>query len=386
MSYPPDSFESENQVRLIMAHIRRHPKAKDRWQVRYVDPSGKERAKNFSRKSDAERFLVSIETDKLRGDWVDPRLAKTSFEEWTGRWWGATSHLKAYTRDGYASLLRVHVFPRFAQASLGSIQAVDIREWLADLGRSGLSASRIRQAYFLLAQILRSAVESGYLAKDPCVGVKLPRMQIPEMRFVNAAQVEALASAIREPYGVLVNTLAYAGLRWGEAVALRRGRCELLRSRLHVVESLSETSEGLLFGATKTYQRRTVVIPGFLRDQLAEHLAGHVGAADDALVFTSPTGEPLRRGNFSRRVWKPTLQIARLDLRPHDLRHTCATLLIAEGAHPKAVQAQLGHSSIQVTMDRYGHLFPSAAEELAGRLDAVHRRTQIPETPGIALA
>lgn len=67
VSYPPDSFESENQGRLIMAHIRRHPKAKDRWQVRYVDPSGKERAKNFSRKSDAERFLVSIETDKLRG-------------------------------------------------------------------------------------------------------------------------------------------------------------------------------------------------------------------------------------------------------------------------------------------------------------------------------
>lgn len=351
-----------------------------------MDPSGKERAKNFSRKSDAERFLVSIETDKLRGDWVDPRLARTSFEEWTGRWWGATSHLKTYTRDSYESLLRVHVFPRFAQATLGSIQAVDIREWLADLDRSGLSASRIRQAYFLLAQILRSAVESGYLAKNPCVGVKLPRMQVPEMRFVNAAQVEALASAIREPYGVLANTLAYAGLRWGEAVALRRGRCELLRSRLHVVESLSETSEGLLFGATKAYQRRTVVVPGFLRDQLAEHLAGHVGAADDALVFSSPNGEPLRRGNFSRRVWKPALEIARLDLRPHDLRHTCATLLIAEGAHPKAVQAQLGHSSIQVTMDRYGHLFPSAAEELAGRLDAVHRRTQIPETPGIALA
>jgi integrase len=153
-----------------------------------------------------------------------------------------------------------------------------------------------------------------------------------------------------------------------------------------VVESLSETSEGLLFGATKTYQRRTVVIPGFLREQLAEHLATHVGIAEDALVFTSPSGEPLRRGNFSRRVWKPALETASLDLRPHDLRHTCAALLIAEGAHPKAVQAQLGHSSIQVTMDRYGHLFPSAAEELAGRLDAVHRRTQMPEAPGISLA
>jgi integrase len=110
--------------------------------------------------------------------------------------------------------------------------------------RENILATRIRQAYFLPAQILRSAVESGYLARNPCVGVKLPRMQVPEMRFVTAEQVEALAPAIDESYRVLVNTLAYGGLRWGEAVALRRGRCELLRSRLHVVESLSDTSEG----------------------------------------------------------------------------------------------------------------------------------------------
>lgn len=68
-----------------MAHIRRHPKTRDRWQVRYIDPSGKERARNFARKSDAEKFLVTIEADKLRGEWVDPRLSKVSFEEWTER-------------------------------------------------------------------------------------------------------------------------------------------------------------------------------------------------------------------------------------------------------------------------------------------------------------
>jgi integrase len=129
-----------------------------------------------------------------------------------------------------------------------------------------------------------------------------------------------------------------------------------------------------------------VVIPGFLREQLAEQLATHVGIAEDALVFSSPSGEPLRRGNFSRRVWRRALETASLDVRPHELRHICAALLIAEGAHPKAVQAQLGHSSIQVTMDRCGHLFPSAAEELARRLDAMHGRRQTPETPDISLA
>jgi len=359
-----------------VAHIRRHPNAKGRWQVRYVDPSGRERSKNFPRKSDAERFLVTIEADKLRGDWIDPRLSKITFEDWTGRWWGTTAHLKLYTRDGYQSLLRVHVLPRFAQSSLGSIQPVDIREWVSDLDSSGLSASRIRQAYFLLGQILRSAVESGYLTKSPCVGVKLPRMQVPEMRFLTAEEVEALASAIHQPYGVLIYTLAYGGLRWGEAAALRRGRCELLRSRLHVVEALSETSEGLLFGPTKTYQRRTVVIPGFLRDLLAEHLGAKVEPHEDTLAFSSPGAEPMRRGNFRRRLWRPALEAAGLDyIRPHDLRHTCAALLIAENAHPKAVQAHLGHSSISVTMDRYGHLFPSDAEALADRLDATRTRT-----------
>ncbi|HHC07409.1 MAG TPA: site-specific integrase [Actinobacteria bacterium] len=201
-------------------------------------------------------------------------------------------------------------------------------------------------------------------------------MQVREMRFLTSEEVETLAASIREPYGVLVHTLAYGGLRWGEAVALRRGRCELLRSRLHVVEALSETSKGLVFGPTKTSQRRTVVIPGFLRNLLAEHLAAHGGVDPDALVFPSPAGAPMRRGNFHRRLWRPAVEAAGLEgLRVHDLRHTCAALLIAENAHPKAVQAHLGHSSIQVTMERYGHLFPSDAEDLADRLDATRRRT-----------
>ena len=307
---------------------------------------------------------------------MDLRLARATFGEWTDRWRGTIGHLKPYTRDGYESLLRVHVLPRFAQAPLVNTQFVDIQEWLSDLGRCGLSVSRIRQAYFLVGRILSSAVASGYLAKSPCVGVKLPRMQVREMRFLAPEEVEALAAAIREPYGVLVYTLAYGGVRWGEAVALRRGRCELLRSRLHVVAALSETLEGLVFGPTKTYERRTVVVPGFLRDLLAEHLAGHGGVDPDALVFPSPAGTPMRRGNFHRRLWRPAIEAVGLDgLRVHDLRHTCAALLIAENARPKAVQAHLGHSSIQVTMDRYGHLFPSDAGDLADRLDATLRRT-----------
>jgi integrase len=90
-------------------------------------------------------------------------------------------------------------------------------------------------------------------------------------------------------------------------------------------------------------------------------------------VFAAPKGGPLRHNNFYQRLFCPALARAGLpdQVRFHDLRHTCAALLIAQGAHPKAIQAHLGHSSIQVTMDRYGHLFPEALEHLADRLDAV---------------
>jgi integrase len=110
-----------------------------------------------------------------------------------------------------------------------------------------------------------------------------------------------------------------------------------------VVESASEVGGRLVLGSTKTYAERTVRLPRFLRDDLAVYLAGRPRDLD-GFVFTAVKGGPLR--------------------------HTCAALLIPQGAHPKAIQAHLGHSSIQVTMDRYGHLFPDALEQLADRLDA----------------
>ena len=185
-------------------------------------------------------------------------------------------------------------------------------------------------------------------------------------------QVEDLAAAAGA-WSTLIYLLAYGGPRWGEAVALRRSRCDLLRSRLHITESASEAGGRLVFGPTKTYDDRTIIVPGFLRSLLAEHLATQTGPEESALVFTAPEGGPLRHANFYKRVWRPAKQAAGVPdgLRIHDLRHTCAALLIAHGASPKAIQAHLGHSSIQVTFDRYGHLFPEDLEDLAARLETL---------------
>jgi integrase len=152
----------------------------------------------------------------------------------------------------------------------------------------------------------------------------------------------------------------------------------LLRGTVRVVEAASEVSGRLITGPTKTHAGRTVRLPRFLRDELAAYLASPPRDRD-AFVFTAPKDGPLRHHNFYKRQFCPALVRAGLpaQIRFHDLRHTCASLLIAQGAHPKAIQAHLGHSSIQVTMDRYGHLFPDALEHLADRLDAAHAQLRM---------
>jgi integrase len=219
--------------------------------------------------------------------------------------------------------------------------------------------------------VFEAAIQAGVLLRNPAADIRVPRSRTREMQFLSAAEVERLADAIDPPYGLLVRLAAYTGLRAGEIVALRIKRLDLLRGMVRVVESASEVGGRLLIGPTKTYANRTVRLPRFLRDELAASLAERRSDLD-AFLFTAARGGPLRHNNFYQRRFCPALRRAGLPatVRFHDLRHTCAALLIAQGAHPKAIQAHLGHSSIQVTMDRYGHLFPDALDHLADRLDA----------------
>jgi len=356
---------------LTVAHIQHRPGRRRPWQVRYRDPTGRERARSFYKKADADRFAATVETDILRGEWTDPRLSRTSVTEWSQRWLRTKSHLKPKTVAGYESNLRVHVLPAFGDLQLRHIDRMAVEEWVADLQESGAGPSVIRQARQVLDSMMKLAVQAGYLTANPVTGVKAPRQPHREMLFLSADQVERLAATIEQPYGPLVYLLAYSGLRWGEAAALRRKRCRLQKSQIEVAESLAEVRGTLHFGTTKTHRSRMVTIPHFLNDLLAQHLAQHVPDQPDALVFTSAEGLPLRNSNFRHRIWTPAVQQAELprELRIHDMRHTCAALLIAQGAHPKAAQLHLGHSSITVTMDRYGHLFPSETDALAAALD-----------------
>lgn len=274
-----------------MAHIQHRSGRRKPWQVRYRDPSGRERARSFLRKADASRFAFTVEADRLRGEWTDPRLSKTTVSEWSERWLRTKVHLKPKTLAGYESNLRAHVLPAFGSYQLRHVERMAVEEWVADLQASGLGPSGVRQARQALNSRMMLAVDAGYLVMNPVAGVKVARQPDPEMLFLSAEEAERPAAAIREPYGTLVDLLAYGGLRWGEAAAVRRKRCDILRTRIEVTESLSEARGKLHFGTTKTYRRRMVIIPAFLSELMDEHLAQAVDDGLDALVFTSPLGK-----------------------------------------------------------------------------------------------
>ena len=305
-------------------------------------------------------------------DPVHTQVAQT-LESWSKEYLGFSVHLKPKTRLGYESLLKTRILPTFGALPLDAIDGLAIRRWIAEMHAEGLSASRIQQGYRLLSQMLTSAIDCGLLDRNPCGRVRIPRGVRLEMSCLTADEVERLADAVPARYRTLIHVLAYGGLRWGEATALRRYRCDLENGRLIIAESLADVNGHAIFGDTKTHGVRKTRIPDFLVEEFRAHLET-VDAAPDVLLFTAPKGGPLHIANFRRRVWWPALEAAGLahSVRIHDMRHTCASLLIRQGVHPKAIQHHLGHASIQITMDRYSHLLPDQFDDLASKLDLVH--------------
>jgi integrase len=357
---------------------RTYPNGRVRWRARYPDPTrgGKKQIERlFETKREAERWLTSQKAAVQRGEHIDPKDNHRRFEQVADAWRATWLDLEPKTQAGYRAILNRHVLPRWTGVRIGAVSPEAIQGWINELARER-HPNTVRRIYSVLRAVLKVAVERRYLTANPCDAVKLPRapaVTIDQRVFLSAAEVAGLAEAITPHYRVLVYTAAYTGLRAGELGALRRRDVDLLHGALNVERALKDVSGHLIFGSTKTGKARRVGLPKFLVEMLSEHLEATDGGAD-ALVFTGPDGGPLRHGNFYGRHFKPAVRAVLLPekhgLRFHDLRHTCAALLIAAKAHPKAIQEHLGHKDIQTTFNVYGHLLPSAQKALAAALDA----------------
>ena len=347
-----------------------HRSGRQVWQARWRDPAGRQRGKNFDRKVDAEQCLLAMETDKLRGRYTDPRLARTPLADWMAEYVATRVNLGVQTQARDDATIRNHVLPAFGPWMIGSIQRIHVAQWIADLDARGYAPATVRKAYQLLAAALDAAVGSGLLARSPCRSVKLPKLVPQEMRLLDPAEINLLAETIDPRFSAMILTAAYTGMRFSELRALRIDRFDALRRTVRVMASLVEAKGHFSFVQPKSEASpRTVRVPPFLVEVLAAHLAMH--ADGSGLVFSAPNGGPIRRSNFRRRIWLPAVDASvGQPCTFHDLRHSHAALLIAQGEHPKVIQERLGHASIKTTLDTYGHLFEGLDEAAADRLEA----------------
>ena len=355
-----------------MAHVRRLPAG--RWQARYRDPAGRERARNFSRKADAEKWLTTVEAAKLRGEWVDPVLARMSVGVWALEVEASRPNRRPTTMARDEASLRNHILPAFGDVELRGVQPLDVQQWVAHLEEKGLAPATIHKAYQILARVFEAAVVDGRLTRSPCRGVKLPRVEASEMRFLSPVEVATLSDVIDPRYRAMTLAAAYGGLRFGELAALRVDRFDELRRTLLIEETLVEVNGRFTFGPPKSKaSRRTVMLPAGLVEVIGDHIA--VYADPSGLMFSAPAGGPIRRTHFRQRVWQPAVRASVGEpCRFHDLRHSHAAMLIGQGTHPKVIQERLGHASIKTTLDVYGHLYEGLDEAAADALDEAFRR------------
>lgn len=359
-----------------------------RWDVRYRDPNRVYRTKTFRRKSDALKFVGAVETDLDRGDWVNPDLGRETFGHWAEQWIATTYYLKPKTQEGYRSVLNCHLLPRLGNTPVSRIDLPMVSSLLSEFGRNGAGAGTVGNIRGVLNLVLEQARRSGAIRTNPVADTKPPRKPPQEMVFLTAGEIAAIAEEATHPpirrgggehrrqsfpeRGLLIRCAGFTGLRAGEIAALRVSALDFDSMQVRVLSSASEAYGGLQVGPPKNWRRRSVPLPGGLAEELAAHVAD---ANPSDLVFTSSRGTPVRQSNFHARHFKPAALRVGVDprIRFHDLRHSYAAMLIAQGAHPRAIMERLGHSTIQVTLDTYGHLFPELEASITDGLDAIYR-------------
>jgi integrase len=348
-----------------MAHVEsyRMRDGSKRYRARWVGADGCGRSRTFVLKKDAHRFVLEQQRRVSLGALY--QAPPQTLGEFVAGW------LDRYAlRVRPSTLARVgQVLPHldvFAHVALDEIRPAAVEDHVAALARRAPRQAEL--ALRVLKQVLANAKERGHVVDEGVFRVKAPRRDQPEMRFLYWEEVEELAANTVAPYGNLVLLAALTGLRQGELFALRDRNIDLEAMTIQVEHG---AYRGEFVPVKTRASRRRVDLSStaalVLRRQLLARKPNERG-----LVFPSPRGEILNDDNFRHRVFAPAVRRTRLTgFRFHDLRHTYAALMIAAGAHPKYLQAQMGHSSIRVTLDLYGHLFPDANRGVLDALDAL---------------
>lgn len=342
-----------------MASIQKRPDG--RWRARYRDEAGKEHAKHFPRKMDAQRWLDGVTASVISGSYVDPKAGRVTFRSFFNEW----SSRQIWT-TGTARAMDLSVrCTTFESTELSRIRQSHVEAWVKKMVQDGLAANTVKTRFNNVRSVFRGAVQDRLISSDPGASVRLPRVRKNEhaMSIPTPEAVGRVLGAADDWFRPLIALCAFAGLRLGEASAIQLGDIDFLRRTLTVSRQIQRPIGGPAEVRLPKYgSERVVSVPEALILMLSRHVEVYGVHGELQWLFSTSGDLPVHANTISG-WWRAAVLSQGLDgLRLHDCRHFYASGLIAAGCDVVTVQRAMGHSSATTTLNTYSHLWPTAED------------------------
>lgn len=335
--------------------------------------------RGFTGKTEARNAERQARVAWEKGQHVDP--SKMSYGEYVTNWLQHKQNLSEgsrYTNEGH---LRNHILPEIGHIPLQKLSVPDIEAFIQKLKDKGLSSGTVKKVYNLVQTSLKAAAKKELIVRSPFEllddGDK-PRVEKAQIDYWTKDEVKQFLSFCEDRYRILFVLATYTGMRRGELLGLRWKDIDFENARIGIRQILGFKGK-IKDGAKTTAGNRSISISPYVLSELKKHRLlieqekrwsdAKEEYQDNDLVVCQPNGKPVSWGNFHK-FWTRRLEKAGVrPIRFHDLRHTCASLLLSAGVHPKVVQELLGHSSIKITLDLYSHMMPNMQADAVKALD-----------------
>lgn len=289
--------------------------------------------------------------------------------------------VRVSTYEVHRHMIEPHIVPALGHVKLRDLNPVHVRGFYRDKLDSGLSAATVRKMHSVLRKALKQAVLDGLIPRNACEAVKPPKLECKEVMPLDRKQAKALLQgASGDRLEALYVLAIHTGMREGELLGLKWDDVDLKHSVLRLKRALVREGGKVALGDLKTAKsRRSVRLTRSAAEAVRDHLERQLEEMEQmgslyqpgGLVFATESGTLINPSNLRNRSFKPLLKRAGLTgICFHDLRHTCATLLLSQGTHPKLVQELLGHATIAMTLDTYSHFLPSMGDQTVRAMEA----------------
>lgn len=336
--------------------------------------------------AEVRKKATALQAKVDNGTYKEP--SKLTVSQWMETWLKTfcSSKVQPLTLASYDGIIRNHINPRLGALKLQDVKGLHIQQLYNDMSAQGLSGKTIKNMSAVLHKAFSVAIKQDILQSNPCDGAELPKANKPEITPLKDSEISLFVDAIKdEPMGNAYALCLLAGLREGECLGLSWKQIDFKEGKITVSQQLQKQkrkgAQYYIAPTTKSGKPRTIKPPPkafeYLRAEQIRQLenrikAGQIWSNPYDLVFTNEIGEHYKIFTFYKHFKKIAASIGRPDLRPHDLRHTAATVAIANGADIKSVQDLLGHATASFTLNVYTHTSEQMMEDTANRVQSYY--------------